>query len=329
MRILFITSTRLGDAVLSTGALDHFIGLYPDAEVTVACGPLVAGLFAPVPQVRRVIALRKEPYAGHWIRLARQTFGKRWNIVVDLRNSLLSRLLLADKKYIWGRQEQNQHKVEQIGALIGVSPPPAPRLWFDRQVLAEAERLVPSGSTKVLAVGPSANWQGKTWPAQNFSSLIGKITDRKAGFLPEARIAVIAAPGEEQQARPVLESVPADRRIDLIAKTSPLLAAACLRRSALYIGNDSGLMHCAAAVGTPTLGLFGPSWPQLYRPWGDHAAYVSTPEDYKQLTSYPGYHPDTAPCLMGSLTVEAAFAAASELWNRTGNGPDDHSFIPA
>jgi len=81
------------------------------------------------------------------------------------------------------------------------------------------------------------------------------------------------------------------------------------------VGNDSGLMHCAAAVGVPTLGLFGPSFPAQYRPWGPRAAYVSTPETFEQLTSYKGYTPEDAPCLMRSLTVEKAYEAASYLLN--------------
>ena len=67
----------------------------------------------------------------------------------------------------------------------------------------------------------------------------------------------------------------------------------------------------------PTLGLFGPSWPQLYRPWGPRAAFVSTPENYVELTSYPGYDPDAVTqSLMGSLTVDAAEKAARELWKK-------------
>ena len=82
MKILFITATRLGDAVLSTGALDELIRRYPGAEITVACGPLVAGLFASAPGVKKVIALKKGPFAGHWVKLARETLGEKWDVVI-------------------------------------------------------------------------------------------------------------------------------------------------------------------------------------------------------------------------------------------------------
>jgi ADP-heptose:LPS heptosyltransferase len=313
MKILFITSTRLGDGVLSTGALDHFIRQYPGADITVACGPLVTGIFEAAPGVRRVIPLKKEPWNGHWRKLARETLFEKWDIVIDLRNSLLSRAYVAKKKYIWGHQDRKKHKVEQIAEVIKVSPPPAPTLWFSKETLQVAEKLVPADAGTVLAVGPAANWPAKTWPAENFIALIKKITAENA-LLPGARIAVFAAPGEEETAYKVLNAFPPEKQIDVIAKAKPIAAAAAIQRCQFYIGNDSGLMHSAAAGGIPTLGLFGPSWPHLYSPWGKHAAWVSTPENFDQLISYPDYDPKTAPCLMASLTVEAAWEAAQKLW---------------
>jgi heptosyltransferase III len=318
MKILFITATRLGDAVLSTGALDYFMRLYPDAEITVACGPVAAGIFAPAPRVRKVIALKKEPYAGHWLKLAQETFGKRWDIIVDLRNSVLSRLMRADKKYIWGGADKRKHKIEQIAEVLGgVSPPPAPALWFDGDTLAGAESIAPAGGP-ILGIGPTANWPGKEWPPENFSALIQRLTAAD-GLLPGARVAVFAAPGEESRARSVLDGVPAGRRVDVIAKGPPLLSAAVLRRCAFYVGNDSGLTHAAAAVGVPTLALFGYGWPELYRPWGSHAAYVSTPETPQQLIApYPSTS-DVKSSLMMSLTVDAAHEAALNLWRTLGS----------
>lgn len=324
MNILFITSTRLGDAVLSTGALNHLQKIHPQAEITVACGPLVEGLFAAAPRVRRVIGLRKQRFSLHWLKLFRDTASTKWDIVVDLRNSLVSRLLRCKEKHIWRKTDSTRHKVEQIAAVLGAEEssdagnaggPPAPVLWFDDDARMKAAGFIPSHGGPVLAVGPAANWLAKTWPAENFAELIERLTGEN-GILPGARVAVFAAPGEEKTAYKVLHSVPPERRLDVIAKAPPLLAAAALQRCALYIGNDSGLMHCAAAVGVPTLGLFGPSWPQLYRPWGPRAAYVSTPETFDQLISYAGYTPRTAPCLMRTLTVDAAEAAARELWQK-------------
>ena len=314
MKILFITSTYIGDGALSTGALDYFIQKYPDAEITVACGPLVSGVFEQAPRVSRVISLKKEPYAMHWRKLWLETIGTKWDIVVDLRNSLMSRLLRAEKRYIWGKQDKKKHKVEQIAEVIDASPVPSPVLWFDAEMRRKAEAFIPVGAP-VLAVGPTANWLAKTWPAENFIDLIGRLTSAESIF-SLARVAVFGAPGEEETAYKVLNALPENRRIDVIAKTSPVTAAAVLQRCDFYIGNDSGLMHCAAAAGVPTLGLFGPGWPKRYCPWGKHCDFVATPENFEQLTNYPDYSPRTAPCLMTSLTVTAAYTAAVDLWKK-------------
>lgn len=313
MKILFITATYLGDGILTTGALDYLIHLYPDAEITVACGPVVAGIFAAAPNVRKVIALKKEPYAGHWIKLARQTFGQRWDIIVDLRNSLLSRLMPAGKKYIWGASDPRKHKVEQVAEIMGgIRPPPAPRLWFDAATIEKADKISPAGAP-ILAIGPAANWPGKEWPVENYIALVRKLT-ADDGILPGARVAVVAAPGEELRAWPVLNAVSKERQIDVIAKGPPLLGAAVLRRAALYVGNDSGLTHAAAAAGAPTLALFGYGWPETYRPWGEKCAWVSTPETPAQLMQGRGLPREVKTSLMTSLTVTAAHEAAVKLW---------------
>ena len=304
MNILFITSSRLGDAVLSTGLLDHLIKANPQARITVACGVLPASLFDGMPGLERVIPLKKQKYHGHWRYLWRQVVGRKWDIVVDLRNSVVSRLVRADQYYIYGNHiDDGLHKVEQCAAVMRLDDVPAPVIWASSGQNEAATRLIPDGGA-VLGIGPTANWIGKTWPAERFTKVIDRIT-APGGLLPDARVAVFAAPGEEADAYTVLNAVPEKRRLDVIAKTDPGTAAAALQRCALYIGNDSGLMHCAAAAGVPTVGLFGPSYPHLYRPWGDHTAYAATPESYDELTDFEGYDPKTLDrSLMTSLSVE-------------------------
>lgn len=304
MDVLFITSNRLGDAVLSTGLVDHIVRTHPGARMTIVCGGLAAPLFEGVPGRTQTIILKKQKYNRHWIELWKQVAGRRWDMVVDLRNSAVSRLIRARARYIFGRRiDKDAHKVAQNAAVMGIAPPPAPRLWVSDAQAAQAAQLIPDGGP-VLAVGPTANWIGKTWPADRFIDIITRLT-APDGQLPAARVAVFAAPGEEADAYKVLHSIPAARQIDVIAKADPGTAAAALARCVLYVGNDSGLMHCAAAAGVPTFGLFGPSWPHIYGPWGAHTDWVSTPQNFAQLTDFPGYDPKTLTrTLMDTLTVE-------------------------
>ena len=74
----------------------------------------------------------------------------------------------------------------------------------------------------------------------------------------------------------VLHAIP--DAVDLVGALTLPEAAACLERCALFVGNDSGLMHLAAAVGAPTLGLFGPTPASEYGPSGVQAGFVAAAE---------------------------------------------------
>ncbi len=307
--VLFITSTRIGDAVLSMGLLDHIVQTYPEARLTIVCGPLPSSLFKGVPNLDRLIVLKKKPWKKHWFELWRDVYGTRWDMVIDLRNSVVSRLLRARQVFNHGSHiPETMHKVEQNARVMKLATTPAPRLWITAEQAAKAKELIPDGGP-VVGVGPTANWIGKTWPSDRFIEVVKNLT-AVDGRYPDARVAVFAAPGEEKSAYEVLESVPEDRRLDVIAKGDPGTAAAALARCDFYIGNDSGLMHCAAAAGVPTVGLFGASYANIYAPWGPHTVYAHTPETFDELTNFPGYDPKTLKrSLMLSLSVETVMDA--------------------
>ncbi|MBI1301865.1 MAG: glycosyltransferase family 9 protein [Alphaproteobacteria bacterium] len=308
--ILFITSSRIGDAVLSTGILNHLHDTNPEARFTICCGPLAVSLFEGFPNVDRVIAIKKEKHHKHWLKLLKEVIGTKFDIVVDLRNSAVSRLVRARKRYIYGKQiTQSLHKVEQNAAVLKLMNTPAPKLWFSQKQLEFANNAM-GQSPNILGVGPAANWPAKTWPIERFIEITQWLmNERHIEY-----VAVFAAPGEESIARQLLQSISQEKQIDMIAKTDPGTAAACLSKCYYYIGNDSGLMHCAAAVGVQTIGLFGPSYPSLYRPWGKEASYVSTPETFDELIDYDAYRAQTAPCLMESLAIDTVKAHIQKNW---------------
>ena len=317
MRILFITATRVGDAVLSTGLLSHLIGQYPNARYTIAAGPAALSLFEAVPNVEELIAMEKSSLERHWFGLWRRCVGTRWDIVVDLRRSAIAWLLFAGKRYRVPKLDGAIHRIELLGATLGQrDDPPSPTLWTNARHEDAAKRLFPAGSP-VLAFAPAANWRGKQWRAERFADLAVRLTGPE-GPLPGARIAVFASEHERPQAAPVLSALPADRVIDTIGKIDLPTVAACLRHCALFIGNDSGLMHMAAACEVPTLGLFGPSRNEHYAPWGRHAATIRTPESFDELTGAPDYDHRTTDTLMDGLSIEQVETAARSLWTQCG-----------
>jgi heptosyltransferase III len=312
VRILFITATRIGDAVLSTGLLGYLLERHPGASLTIAAGPAAAPLFTAVPGLERLLVVDKRPLALHWLALYRRVAAQRWDLVVDLRGSALAYLLRAGERRVMAKGDPAEHRVRQLARPFALDPPPSPRLWLARQQEQAAAALVPTGGP-VLAIGPAANWRGKQWRAERFAELALRLTAAD-GLLPGARVAVLAASHERSQAAPLLAALPPSRRLDLVGRADLLTAAAALKRAALFIGNDTGVMHMAAAMGTPTLGLFGPSRAQHYAPWGPHAAVVTTPISYEALVGAPGYDHRRTDTLMDSLDVAAVEAAAQRLW---------------
>jgi ADP-heptose:LPS heptosyltransferase len=311
MHILFVTATRIGDAVLSTGLLSYLIERHPDARLTIAAGPVAAPLFEVVPGLERLLVVRKRGRALHWPALYGQVVGRRWDLVVDLRGSALAWLLRARERRVMAKGDPGEHRVLQLGRLFGLDPPPSPRLWTAPRHERAAEALIPPGSP-VLAIGAAANWRGKQWRGERFAELALRLIGPD-GPLSGARVAVLAAAHERAEAEPVLTAIPPGRTIDLVGRTELLTAAAVLRRSALFIGNDTGLMHIAAASGLPTLGLFGPSPVEQYAPWGRCAAWVAT--ELPRSAMFPtGFDHRTTDTLMDSLSIEAAEAAARRLW---------------
>jgi ADP-heptose:LPS heptosyltransferase len=192
--------------------------------------------------------------------------GTLWDLVVDIRASALSYLLPARRRAVM--RKRPGHKTEQLAAILRLSPAPLPVAWTAPEDRAHAAVLLPGGAP-VIALGPTANWSGKVWPAERFAALYRQLA---AGPLAGARAVVLAGPGTQERAMaaPVLAALPA--ALDLCGALTLPQAAAVLARADLFIGNDSGLMHLAAAAGTPTLGLFGPTPAGEYAPAGRRTA---------------------------------------------------------
>jgi ADP-heptose:LPS heptosyltransferase len=265
------------------------------------------------------MVLVKRPAAGHWFGLWASTLDRRWDVAVDLRGSLLTHFLWRRRAIVDRGAQPHVHRVVELGQLIGVAPPPAPRLWPLARHRDAASRLVPEGAP-VLAIGPAANWPAKAWPLERFIELVRRLT-RPGGALAGARVAIAAAPSERASIAPLLAAVPPAQLIDLAASDDLLLVHSCLARATLFVGNDSGLMHIAAASGAPTLGLFGPSDERRYAPWGAHTSCIRTKEGCAELLAAAKSGTTGPGALMTSLQVDAVEAAALSLLEARSQSP--------
>lgn len=303
MKILFVSHSRLGDAVLSTCILNQLHQQYPDARFTIAAGSIPAPIFASVPNLDRLIIIEKETYHRHWIKLWAKCLFHRWDIIVDCRGSGISWLLWTKQRfYRYPPNTKHIHRLERYAGMMKQEQNLLPHIWINKQNLQQAQSLL-NPAYDYIAIAPAANWRAKTWRAEYFIELI-KSLRHNDGPYPNAHIIVIAAKHEQPQVQPILDALPQDQYINLVGTQTLLTIAACIQHSLCFIGNDSGLMHMATAVGTPTIGLFGPTDKNKYGPRGKNCFAVTTPESPHQLMNFPEFNYLTCDSLMDSLTVK-------------------------
>jgi heptosyltransferase III len=154
LRILFIGNSRIGDFILSSGLLAHLIDHHRDARITVVCGKIIVPLLAHTPNIERIIVLEKRKHHRHWLDLWLMAIGTRWDLVIDLRNSAVSHLVLARKV----------RRVERARA--------DPRLWMGDADRNAAAGLIPAGPPSWLwvPVPPTSISAGRRIASRNWQS---------------------------------------------------------------------------------------------------------------------------------------------------------------
>ncbi len=316
--ILFVTGTRIGDAILSSGLIKRLHDEIPNARFTVAAGPLAAPLFEQVPNLERLIPMAKERRSGHWFKLWTQVRGRRWGLIVDLRGSGLSRALSSRKRAIYRRLPGAEpvHKVIEAARVLKVEDePPAPFLYTSPEIEEIATAYLGNGAGPILAIAPGANWVGKTWPPERFAEVATRLLGPD-GPMAGGRLLIVGSGADKVAAQAIKYAVSRDRVIGEPGQLDLLTTYACLKHARLFIGNDSGAMHLAAAAGAPTLGLFGPSDDRLYGPWGAAARAVRGPRDFE---AFKRIDPDLSQAVghMFDLQADVVLAAAKDLLKET------------
>jgi len=152
--------------------------------------------------------------------------------------------------------------LEPLALHAGDGPPPP--LVFSEDERRDARARTRELDDGFLAVHPGSGSAAKNWPAERFA----EAARRLAGGRPWL---VVLGPAEEEEA-----AWPGA----IVAREWPLrVLGAALSRAALFLGNDSGVAHLAAASGAPTLTLFGPTDPALWAPVGRSVATLRAPGD--------------------------------------------------
>ena len=180
--------------------------------------------------------------------------------------------------------------------------------------LASADRLLREfgiqPAEKFVAVHPGANWPPKRWSLEKFARLADGLR-KKRGI----KTVFIGGPDDLELVKRI-RSLMQTEMFAATGKTSLRESAAILRRAAVLVSNDSGPLHMGAAVGTPVVGLFGPSDPRRYGPLDDRARVVTTDlwcRPCNRVRRPPLRCGDHVPDCMEGIEVEAVRLAAHEL----------------
>jgi heptosyltransferase-2 len=144
--------------------------------------------------------------------------------------------------------------VARLGATPAVAPPTFSASAAEK---AQARPWLDRLPARFLAIHPGSGAPRKNWPADRFAALAGRLAGGRPFLLVEG-------PADADAAAPASRLAPAVHARDL----HPRVLGAVLARAGLYVGNDSGVSHLAAAWGAPVLALFGPTDPAQWAPVG-------------------------------------------------------------
>jgi heptosyltransferase-3 len=271
--MLVITLSNVGDVVMTTPVLEALHGKYPLARMDIVTDARAASLFSHRPWPGEVILKDKQAGWRGLPALLKRLRATRYDLIVDLRTDGLS-LLLRGRRCLTrrGARAVTGHAVERHFSVIRrreqLDTMPPPGLWLSAaEPLFASRELAGLPGNRWLALGPGARGEGKRWPAERFAQLATRLQPHFDAVI------LLGSPAERDRCTRIEAdlTVPC---LHLAGKTDLLQAAAVLQRAQLFIGNDSGLGHMAAAVGIPTVTIFGPGDPQRYHPWHPQARWI-------------------------------------------------------
>ena len=274
--MLFITLSNIGDALLTTPVLQFLHRHDESAVIDIVGDERSSTLFLHCPYRGEIYHKQKQRFLRGVPALLSELRRKRYDLVVDLRTDILAWLVRADKKLVKTAGGGHVHAVERhfaaVSSLTEGEEIPSTTLWpgqEDRDYADGVCRQLPGN--RWLCIGPGANWEKKIWPAAKFAQTADELRN---GF---DALVLLGNEADNRQAELVAgrAALPC---VNLCGRTTLLQAAAMLARMTLFLGNDSGLGHMAAAVNTPSFSLFGPGSPERYHPWGGRAAWLTAPD---------------------------------------------------
>ena len=276
MKILVISSNLIGDAILSTCVVEHFAKIYPKGKFTFLIGPSAGQIYKNFPATEKIILIKKKKFNFHWLYMYWLCLNKKWDVIIDFRSSLISYFLFNKKKYIFKKNKLINH-VDQLKESFKIKNP---LLFIHTNSTEESEANINLyRDYKYIIIFPGGNWIPKIWPSSYYNRLIKLINKN---FSNIKFIIVGSLKEKEIYFKEIQKDLSEDIFIDLMGK-SLTLTSAYMKRSNLFIGNDSGLMHLSIASDLPSISLFGPTNDKIYGHISSSSFIIRTKENYEYL----------------------------------------------
>jgi heptosyltransferase-1 len=283
MNLLIVRLGALGDVVHAIPAAAALRRAHPDAQIHWLVEARHRAIVDLVTAVDRTIVLER-PSLGGWLTVIRELRGTGYDIAIDLQGLLKSAVLARASGAarivgfsIWHLREKTARpfystagatdethvirKNLQLLRAVGVDDDAIafPLADVASAALEQLQQRVPDGRRFAL-INPGAAWPNKRWPAERFGEIAAFLHDA-CDLIP----VVLWGPGEEMLADAVIGASSATALVAPPTTVSDLVAIT--RAAALVVSGDTGPLHIATAVGTPTVSLFGPTDPARNGPW--------------------------------------------------------------
>jgi ADP-heptose:LPS heptosyltransferase len=297
-RILIFKLDHLGDLLIATPALRAIRRRFPAAEIRIVVGEWNVALLRGNPSIDRVHVYNsgrftREPFEPHRFSQLREQLGSwRPDLVIGLRDdwqtlrySLLSRAARVERGSVHlmeffervRKKEEWRHEVERLWrtlAPLGIEREDDPHLdyFVDEQERRDARAFMAARgiSDNFVMLQAGATTPLREWPVERFAVVARHLVE-----LYGVQIVLVGVDRERERSHALATSISDLHPIDITGELGLRPTAALMAEGALYVGSDGGAMHLAAAVGTPTVGLFGPGAYHVFSPVGPRTVAVT------------------------------------------------------
>ena len=291
LKVCLLQTAFLGDCVLTLPLLKKLRETLPEAAVSVVTRPETADIFSASGLAAEIIEDRKKTAPSSFSefnRLSAELSKRAFDAVIiphrSLRSALLawragipvrigftssagSFLLTHRVPFSWLLHDVERN-LALLSPLAGNLETPFPGI---RDNAAAAARLSPPPGV-VAGVNTGSAWPTKRWPKEKWARLIRGLSAEYG-----ARVLMVGGPGEKDWNAEIESLAGPERCFNLTAKTSMPELMEAIRPLKVFISNDSGPMHIAAALGVPAVGIFGPTTRELgFFPYGPANRVVQT-----------------------------------------------------